>query len=282
MFEYRTLVQVTITLNPTQVNMTDKQSAIVNAPTRMPEGMAGLAKGLAILEAFAGNKGRLTVADAARASGASRASARRCLLTLTELGYVEYDGKFFRPQPRILSLSSAYSECRTLPQIAQPILAAARDVLAESVSLAILDNDAALFIARAEAERLISSGILIGSRAPAYCSATGRILLSHWAEQKIRDYLERTELVARTKHTLVKKAAILDAIRTAQKQGFAVIDEELELGLRSIAVPVFDSRRRLVGAMSASASSARVSVAQMMRNFLSTLQRYAEKLGKAL
>lgn len=282
MFEYRTLVQVRITLNPTQVNMTNKQFAIVNAPTRMPEGMAGLAKGLAILEAFAGHKGRLTVADAARASGATRASARRCLLTLTELGYVEYDGKFFRPQPRILSLGSAYSECRTLPQIAQPILAAARDELAESVSLAILDNDAALFIARAEADRLISSGILIGSRAPAYCSATGRILLSHSTEKKIRDYLERTELVARTKHTLVKKAAILDAIRTAQKQGFEVIDEELELGLRSIAVPVFDSRRSLVGAMSASASSARVSVAQMMRNFLPILQRYAEKLGKAL
>lgn len=262
--------------------MTSKQSANVNPPTRMPEGMAGLAKGLAILKSFAGNKGRLTVAEAARASGATRASARRCLLTLTELGYVEYDGKFFRPQPRLLSLSGAYSECRTLPQIAQPILAAARDVLTESVSLAILDDDAALFIARAEAERLISSGILIGSRAPAYCSATGRILLSESGEQRVRNYLERTELVARTKHTLVKKAAILDAIRTAQKQGFAVIDEELELGLRSIAVPVFNSRRSLVGAMSASASSARVSVGQMTRNFLPVLQRYSQKLGNVL
>jgi len=244
--------------------------------------MAGLAKGLAILEAFSGNNGRLTIAEAARASGATRASARRCLLTLTELGYVEYDGKFFRPQPRLLSLSGAYSECRTLPQIAQPILASARDELAESVSLAILDNDAALFIARAEAERLISSGILIGARAPAYCSATGRILLSDWDGTKLRNYLERTALVPRTKHTLVKKAVILDAIRTARKHGFAVVDEELELGLRSIAVPVFDSRRRLVGAMSASASSARVSVAQMTRNFLPILQCYAQKLGKAL
>ena len=262
--------------------MTKKQSANESVPVRVPEGMAGLAKGLAILEAFAGNKGRLTIADAARTSGATRAAARRCLLTLTGLGYVEYDGKFFRPQPRILSLSSAYSECRALPQIAQPILAAARDVLAESVSLAIFDNDSAFFITRAEAKRLVSSGILIGSRAPAYCSATGRVLLSGWDEQKVRDYLERTKLVSRTKHTLVKKAAILDAIRTAQKQGFAVNDEELELGLRSIAVPVFDSRRSLVGAMSASASSARVSVAEMTREFLSVLQHHAEKLGRAL
>src|ERR1019366_10512505 len=154
--------------------MTKKQSANESVPVRVPEGMAGLAKGLAILEAFAGNKGRLTIADAARTSGATRASARRCLLTLTELGYVEYDGKFFRPQPRILSLSSAYSECRALPQIAQPILAAARDVLAESVSLAIFDNDSAFFITRAEGKRPVSSGILIGSRGAAYCFGAGK------------------------------------------------------------------------------------------------------------
>ena len=262
--------------------MTHDLSAKAGAPTRVPEGMAGLAKGLAILEAFAANKGRLTIAEAARASGATRASARRCLLTLAELGYVEYDAKFFRPQPRILSLSSAYSECRTLQQIAQPILAVARDVLAESVSLAIFDNDAALFIARAEAARLISTGISIGARAPAYCSATGRVLLGGWDDRKVRDYLERTELVARTKNTLIKKPALLDAVRAARKQGFAIVDEELELGLRSIAVPVFNSRHGLVGAMSASASSARVSVAQMKRNILLVLQRHAEKLGKAL
>jgi IclR family transcriptional regulator, pca regulon regulatory protein len=257
-------------------------AANANTATRVPEGMAGLAKGLAILEAFAGNKGRLTVADAARASGATRASARRCLLTLTELGYVEYDGKFFRPQPRVLSLGNAYAGGRALPQLAQPILAAARDALAESVSLAILDNDSALFIARAEAARLISSGIAIGARAPLYCSATGRVLLGGWDDEKVRAYLEHAPLVARTRHTLVKKPAILAAVRKAQKQGFAVVDEELELGLRSIAVPVFDSRRLLIGAISASAASARVSVAQMTRNFLPVLTAHAERLGKAL
>lgn len=262
--------------------MAKKQSANESVRVRVPEGIAGLAKGLAILEAFASSKGRLTIADAARASGATRASARRCLLTLSELGYVEYDGKFYRPQPRILSLSMAYSEGRSLPQAAQSILAAARDALAESVSLAVFNNDSAFFIARAEAKRLVSSGISIGARAPAYCSATGRVLLSGWDEQKIRAYLGRTHLVPRTKHTLVKKAAILDAIRAAKRQGFAISDEELELGLRSIAVPVFDSRCTLVGAMSASAASARVSVVQMTRDFFPILQRYAEKLGRAL
>jgi IclR family transcriptional regulator, pca regulon regulatory protein len=248
----------------------------------MPEGMAGLAKGLAILEAFVGNNGRLTVADAARASGATRASARRCLLTLSRLGYLEYDGKFFRPQPRILSLSSAYSESRGLPQIAQPILTAARDALAESVSLAIFDNDTVLFIARAEAVRLISSGISIGSRAPAYCSATGIALLSGQDDQKVEKYLKRTKLVARTKYTLTKGAAILASVRTARNKGYALSNEELELGLRSIAVPVFDSRRKIVGAMSASSSSARVTATQMTRDFFPILQRHAEELGRAL
>ena len=150
------------------------------------------------------------------------------------------------------------------------------------MSLAIFDNDSALFVARAEAKRLISTGISIGSRAPAYCSATGRVLLSDWSERKIRDYLKHTKLVALTKHTLVKTEAILSAIRAAQKQRFAVSDEESELGLRSFAVPVFDSRYNLIGALSASASSARVSVAQMNKDFLPILLRHAEKLGSAL
>ncbi len=262
--------------------MANEHRANVNVSTRMPEGMAGLAKGLAILEAFAGNNERLTVADAARASGATRASARRCLLTLSGLGYLEYDGKFFRPQPRILSLSSAYSESRGLPQIAQPILTAARDALAESISLAIFDNDSVLFVARAEAARLISSGISIGSRAPAYCSATGIALLSGQDDLKVEEYLKRTKLVALTKYTLTKGDAILASVRTARKKGFALSNEELELGLLSIAVPVLNSRRKIVGAMSASSASARVTATQMKRDFFPILKRHAEELGRAL
>src|SRR3984957_2176989 len=131
---------------------------------RLPEGMGGLAKGLAIIEAFSPRRNRLTVSEAAEASHTSRASARRCLLTLTELGYLEFDGKYFRPQPRLLALSAAYSGTRSLPQIAQPFLQAARDELQESISLAVLDRDAALFVARPEAERLVTTGLSIGTR----------------------------------------------------------------------------------------------------------------------
>jgi len=249
---------------------------------RLPEGMGGLAKGLAIIEAFSPHRTRLTVSEAAEASGTSRASARRCLLTLTELGYLEFDGKYFRPQPRLLALSSAYSGTRSLPQIAQPFLKAARDELHESISLAVLDRDAALFVARSEAERLVTTGISIGTRIDLYCSATGRVLLSTWSDERLSAYFDRVRTEARTKHSLIKKSALRDAVRNAMAQGYAFTDQELEIGLRSIAIPVMDSRGVVVAAMSASASSARVSIPQMVKSFVPVLRASADGLGRAL
>jgi IclR family pca regulon transcriptional regulator len=244
--------------------------------------MGGLAKGLAIIEAFSPRRTRLTVTEAAQSSGTSRASARRCLLTLTELGYLEFDGKYFRPQPRLLALSAGYSGTRALPQLAQPFLRAARDQIHESISLAVLDGESALFVARSEAERLVTTGISLGTRIDLYCSATGRVLLAAWPDDRIADYLERTEITARTKNSLVRKPALRDAVRQAKSAGYAFTDQELEVGLRSIAVPVFDMRGSTVAAMSASASSARVSISQMVKSFVPVLRMSADGLGRAL
>jgi IclR family transcriptional regulator, pca regulon regulatory protein len=249
---------------------------------RLPEGMGGLAKGLAIIEAFSPRRTRLTVTEAAQSSGTSRASARRCLLTLTELGYLEFDGKYFRPQPRLLALSAGYSGTRALPQLAQPFLKAARDQIHESISLAVLDGESALFVARSEAERLVTTGISVGTRIDLYCSATGRVLLAAWPDDRIADYLERTEITARTKNSIVRKPALRDAVRQTKSAGYAFTDQELEVGLRSIAVPVFDMRGSTVAAMSASASSARVSIAQMVKSFAPVLRTSADGLGRAL
>ena len=253
-----------------------------DGPTRVPEGMGGLAKGLAIIEAFSPQRTRMTVSEAAELSKTSRASARRCLLTLTDLGYLAFDGKYFRPQPRLLSLGNAYSGTRSLPEIAQPFLVAARNELHESISLAVLDRDAALFVARAEAERLVTTGIALGTRIELYCSATGRVLLSDWPDAEVVDYLDRADLIARTKHALVAKAALKDAVKNVRKLGYATTDQELEIGLRSIAVPVRDSRGHVMAAMSASASSARVSLSQMIRTFAPVLKEKADALGRAL
>jgi len=281
LFEYRTSVQPRITLFREPVNMNADAPKAVGMD-RLPEGMGGLAKGLAIIEAFSAHRARMTVSEAAQSSGTSRASARRCLLTLTELGYLEFDGKFFRPQPRLLALSAAYSCTRSLPQIAQPFLRAARDELHESISFAVLDRDAALFIARAEAERLVTTGISVGTRIDLYYSATGRVLLSGWDDRRLNAYLDRIRIEPRTKHALTRKSALRDAVQKAAAAGYATTDQELEIGLRSVAVPVTDSRGAIIGAMSASASSARISMAQMIRGFVRVLRANADGLGRAL
>jgi IclR family transcriptional regulator, pca regulon regulatory protein len=244
------------------------------------EGMGGLAKGLAIIEAFA-IQDVMNVADAARASGASRAAARRCLLTLNELGYVERYGREFRPLERLRRLGGATTKRDRLIRLAQPVLERARDELRESVSLAVLEGDTTLFIARAEAEHIVSTGVRVGAHLPAYCSATGRVLLSQFADKEILDRIGRKPLPARAPRTLTKPNDIVAEIRSVGEKGYAISDEELELGLRSLAVPVTGLNGEIVAAVSVSASSARVRTADLSKHFLPVLRTFAGMLVRA-
>jgi IclR family pca regulon transcriptional regulator len=243
--------------------------------------MAGLAKGLAVLEAFEGRV-ELTIAQAAKATGATRAAARRCLLTLADLGYLTDDGKFFRPTPRTLRLGALYLEADPLPRLAQPDLVAARDALQESVSLAVLDDGWALFVARAEAERIVSTGVRIGARLPAWASATGRILLAALGPEALDDYLKRCRPEARTPMTTVDLEAIRARIAQAGRDGLAYSDEELELGIRAMAMPVRDSQGRVQAAISVSAFAARVSLDEMRGRFAPVLREAAQAIGRRL
>jgi IclR family transcriptional regulator, pca regulon regulatory protein len=249
-------------------------------PARKAEGMGGLAKGLAIVEAFSAHP-VMSVADAARAAGATRASARRCLITLTELGYLEHSGREFRPLTRLRRLGGVASRRDQLAQLAQPFLSRARDELAESVSLAVLDDDGALFIARAEAEHIVSTGVRVGARLPAYCSATGRVLLSRFPDQEILRRIGRKPLARRTPHTLTKPSEVLAEVRSVREKGYAVSDEELELGLRALAVPVMGASHEIIGAVSVSAASARVRSADLRRRFVPVLRSFATMLAEA-
>jgi IclR family pca regulon transcriptional regulator len=257
-------------------------AAVAAGSARRPEGMAGLAKGLAVMEAFSDGRAELTVSQAAEATGVTRAAARRCLLQLADLGYLTSDGKFFRPTPRTLRLGAAYLAATPLPQLAQPHLAAARDVLGESVSIAVLDDGWVTFVARAEAARIVSTGVRVGARLPAYCSATGRVLLAGLPAAGLDDYLARARLQPRTERTVVDRDAVRDLVEQARREGFASTDEELELGMRSIAVPVTNSAGRVEAAVSVSCFSARASLEEMRRHFLAVVQNAAERIGRSL
>lgn len=245
------------------------------------ESMGGLAKGLAIIEAFSVNS-VMSVADAARASGATRAAARRCLLTLVDLDYLEQSGREYRPLPRLRRLGGAASDRDRLVHVVSPFLARARDDLAESVSLAVLEADQSLFVARAEAQHIVATGVRIGASLPLYCSATGRVLLSGQTDDDIEATLGRTQIVARTPHGLTDPADILAAIKAARKNGSAISDQELALGLRSLAVPVFGKGTEVIAAVSVSAASARVKVTDLHRRFLPVLKACADDIARSL
>ena len=248
---------------------------------RKAEGMGGLAKGLAIIEAFS-IRDVMSVADAARASGATRAAARRCLLTLAELGYVEQSGREFRPLARLRGLGGATSKRDQLIRLAQPLLERARDELEESVSLAVLDDDKSFFVARAEADHIVSTGVRIGAHLPAYCSATGRVLLSQFADSEVLKRLGQEPLPQRTVRTLTKPTDVMTEIRSVREKGYAISDEELALGIRALAVPIVGPNSEIVAAISVSAASARIRASDLRRRFLPVLQSCARMLAAAI
>jgi len=243
------------------------------------ETMGGLAKGLAILECFSADTPRLTLAEAARRTGLSRAAARRCLMTLLEFGYVAQEGRDFLPQPRLLRLGFAFLSSTPLAKLAMPILEAAQAALDEAVSLAILDGSEVVFIARAAPRRMVSIGPGVGSRLPAWCSATGRVLLAGLNQAEATLRLEGVAFEPLTARTVKGRDAVMKAIAKAGQDGFAVSDEELELGMRSLAVPVRTSLAGVVAAMSVSTQPARTSLLDLRKNLLPVLCAAATQLG---
>lgn len=263
----------------------DGETGGTTAPASRPrasEGMSGLAKGLAIIEAFGTGRTHMTVSDAARAASISPAAARRCLLTLTELGYLIQEDRYFRPTPRMMRLGEAYLEGATLPALAQPFVDAGRNALDESVSVAVYDDGTSLFVARAEVHRIVNTGVRLGARLPAYASATGRVLLAGLPVEDREAYLRTCEPRRTTPHTLTTVAEIRDRVERAGTEGYSITDEELELGMRSMAVPVTDSGGRVQAAMAIGVFTARVTLEEMHARHLPALRQQAAALGRLL
>lgn len=211
--------------------------------------MGGLAKGLAVIETFGTTNPRQSISDVAAASGLDRATARRCLLTLAHHGYADWDGKFFTLTPRVLRLGTACLASMPLPAIVQPALDALSDQIGESSSVSILEGDEIVYIARAAQRKVMSISLMPGSRLPAYCTSMGRIMLASLPESEARARLGTARFPARTPHTLTDPEAVMAELARIRAQGFAVNDQEVELGLRSVAVPLTNARGKVIAAL---------------------------------
>lgn len=254
-------------------------------PTAAPENkdfVTALAKGLDVLTCFNRARSRLTLSDVARATGATPASARRSLMTLQALGYLASDGKWYWMQPQALRVAHAYLSSSATPQLAQPFLDSLSERTRESASLAQLVGDDVIIIARSTARRSLSVGLTIGSRLPAYCSALGRMLLAALPPAAVHAHVQRMDLVALTARTVVNAQAVLAQVALARNRGFSTSDGELELGVRSMAVPVFNRSGQAIAAMSIAVRVDRASLAEMTEAFLPPLLRAQGKLAELL
>jgi IclR family pca regulon transcriptional regulator len=247
-----------------------------------PDFVLSLARGLKVMEAFDGLNGGGTVAELASRTGLSRAAVRRILVTLTMLGYVEPYGQGHRLHSRVLRTSAAFFSCNSMASTAQVLVDQLTAQVRESCSVCVLDGDDIVFVARAIVARLRGVRNVVGSRMPAYCTSLGRVLLAGLSDQELTAYMNRVTLKPLTPKTVVDKKVLTGIIRQVRKDGFAVLDEEIELGMRSIAVPVKNAGGQTIAAMHIGVRATHASKTELVQRFLPTLRDYAHTLGRLL
>lgn len=244
--------------------------------------MGGLAKGLLAIETFTTERPRQTISEVAAVSGLDRATARRCLLTLAHHGYADYDGKFFTLTPRVLRLGTACLASMPLPHLVQPLLDELSARTQESSSVSILDGAEIVYLARSAQRKVMSIGLMPGSRLPAYCTSMGRVLLAALPEAQARSVLDSTPLTARTPRTLTDPDQIMACLAEVRAQGFALNDQEIELGLRSIAVPLYNTHGKVVAAANIGVAAVQSEADELRDRFLAPLLELQNALRQML
>jgi len=247
-----------------------------------PSFMTSLARGLAVLRAFSDARKPQTIAQISQKTGIPRAAVRRCLHTLKQLGYVDAELNNFTLRPKVLTLGYSYLSSTPLTVSSQPCLNGISRELGESSSLAVLEEGEVLYVARAATTRVMSVALGTGSRLPAYCTSLGRVMLAHLPPAELDAYFARVKLRPMTEHTVTSQKRLREILAGVRQDGYAVIDEELEVGLRSIAVPVRGPSGRVLAGLNVGAQAARVSVERMKQEFLPVLQRGAQELSVLL
>lgn len=259
---------------------------MTSAPPRRGSGadhVASFARGLAVIRAFGPDAPRQTLSDVAERTGLSRAAARRFLITLVDLGFARSDGRLFELTPRVLELGYAYLSSLDIWEAAQPALDEVRRSLDESCSIAVLEDGEIVYVARSAARhRVIAIGLHIGTRLPAHATSMGQVLLAFLPEEERRQAINRLPLKAYTARTLTTRPALSARLRKIAREGYALVDQELEIGLRSIAVPIRDRRGVVVAAMNVSTHIARVSAEELGQRHLAVLRRAAAEVEASL
>jgi IclR family pca regulon transcriptional regulator len=233
--------------------------------------IAGLEKGLAVIEAFDQDRPRLTISEVATRCKLTRAAARRYLITLEYLGYVSSDRKMYSLSPKVLRLGQSYMHSARLPRIVEPELHKLAFSLKEASSAGVLDGDDVICIAATSAGRMVSLTLQPGTRVPAYCTANGRMLLSALPQQEVDGWIARQTLAPLTPHTVTDPAVLRDEIVRARLQGWCTADQEMEVGLRTLSVPLKNYRGDVLAALNISVHASRMSLAQLIETCLPPL-----------
>src|SRR5918911_197197 len=249
-----------------------------NGDGRDSDFVQSLERGLSVIRAFDEEHREMALSDVARATGLTRAAARRFLLTLVGLGYVRQDGATFSLRPRVLELGYAYLSALSLPEVAQPHMEALVAEVNESSSIAVLDDVDIVYVARVPTQRIMTITIAVGTRLPAYATSMGRVLLAGLAPDALDERLRRIEVEPLTSTTVPDRSTLHEKIEEVREAGWAAVDQELEEGVRSAAVPIRDASQSVVAALNVSVHATRMTMQGLRREVVPRLLRTAEAI----
>ncbi|HZM76076.1 MAG TPA: IclR family transcriptional regulator C-terminal domain-containing protein [Candidatus Limnocylindrales bacterium] len=247
-----------------------------------PDFVQSLERGLAVIRAFDAAHPELTLSEVAAATSVTRAAARRFLLTLAELGYVRSDGRLFSLTPKVLELGYAYLSSLSLPDVAEPHLETLATEVNESSSISVLDRDDVVYVARVPVSRIMTVTISVGTRFPAYATSMGRVLLAGLPADQLEEYLSRVRLQRLTSRTVSSVASLRAELARVKAQGWAIVNQELEEGLRAVAAPIRDRRDRVIAAVNISTQASRTSLETMRRELLPPLLATVKRIESDL
>jgi IclR family pca regulon transcriptional regulator len=240
------------------------------------------ARGLSVIRSFGSNAPGQTLSQVAEATGLDRAGARRFLLTLEKLGYVHREGRLFSLTPRVLELGYSYLSTLPLRNVAEPVVRELVQEVNESSSVAVLDEGDIVYVVRIPVKKIMTITLSIGSRVPAYCTALGRVLLGGLPREEAENALRKSTITRYTQYTITSRQEIMKVIVADRRKGWSMCNQELEEGICSLAVPLYDKRNQIVAAMNVTANLSRTTPEEMVSQFLPCLQRSAEKITRAL